>query len=448
MQTNSNLLKDFFNALPPHATGGVYLGDQYVNRATNPEEDAVAQIKQLIEWSDAKGGNSFLFSGLRGSGKTTELNRLVNELNTSDTTAAFYCDVSAYLNLNDPDISLAELLMTVLAGLADALKREFNQDILQDSIWERVKNTMNSNVQLQSKIKAGAIEANISLQENPEFKKQLREFTKDSSQFIQAARIFAKDLAPAIRKHTGKQELVLVVDSLERLSAPGGEEGKLFNTWKELFFANTEQLRFADFSIIYSAPPYLHAILPNVDIGFTASFSLPNFKVLQKPNALEDCVPNPEGISQIVAIVKKRFPDWQQAIEQNVLEHLAFMSGGNVRRLFELVRTTCMQLALGSTALPVVDEQDRAVKQAIAKAAEPLQWLTAKDLRWLRAFREHSKNPSSSIENQIEDLSTIIRLFDHSLVLNYKNGKVWYQVPPLVSNHALAAQASPAPPGA
>lgn len=451
MSNNQTLLKNFFNALPLAEKPGVYLGAQYVNRATNHDEDAVAQIKQLIEWSDATGGNTFLFSGLRGSGKTTELNRLVKELNALDTTAAYYCDVSAYLNLNDPDVSLAELLMAVLAGLADAIKREFKQDILKDSILDRIKSTMNSSVKLEPKIKAGAVEASISLQENPEFKKQLREFAKDSSSFIQAARQFAQDIAIEIRKHTGKQQLVLAVDSLERLSAPSGEEGKLFNTWKELFFANTEQLKFADFSIIYTAPPYLHAILPNVDVGFTQSFSLPNFKVLKKPLAQEDCVPNPEGINQIVDIVKKRFPDWQLAIEQNVLDHLAFMSGGNVRRFFELVRTTNMQLALGSTTLPVADKDDRAVKQAIAKAAEPLQWLTARDLRWLRAFREHSKNPSASIENQIEDLPTIIRLFDHSLVLNYKNGKPWYQVPPLVSNHALApttpTEANPAAPG-
>ncbi|HMW71258.1 MAG TPA: hypothetical protein PKD17_05535, partial [Cellvibrionaceae bacterium] len=105
-------------------------------------------------------------------GKTTELNRLVKELNGDETTAAFYCDVSAYLNLNDPDVSLAELLMAVLTGLSDAVKREFDSDILKDSIWDRVKSTMNSTVTLAPKIKAGTVEARISLHENPEFKKQ------------------------------------------------------------------------------------------------------------------------------------------------------------------------------------------------------------------------------------------------------------------------------------
>ena len=58
-------------------------------------------------------------SGKGGAGKTTELNRLVAELR-QDGIAAYYCDASTYLNLNDPQLSLAELLMTALAGLADA----------------------------------------------------------------------------------------------------------------------------------------------------------------------------------------------------------------------------------------------------------------------------------------------------------------------------------------
>ncbi|HMW70598.1 MAG TPA: hypothetical protein PKD17_02190 [Cellvibrionaceae bacterium] len=58
------------------------------------------------------------------------------------------------------------------------------------------------------------IKSSISLHENPEFKKQLREFTKDSSSFIQAARTFAQDIASAIRKQTGTAKLVLAVDSL------------------------------------------------------------------------------------------------------------------------------------------------------------------------------------------------------------------------------------------
>ena len=32
----------------------------------------------------------------------------------------------------------------------------------------------------------------------------------------------------------------------------------------------------------------------------------------------------------------------------------------------------------------------------------------------------------------VEHLANIVRLFDHSLVLNYQNGEIWYSVSPLV----------------
>jgi hypothetical protein len=439
--TQSALLKSFFNALPLQATGGIEHRDLYVNRSSNNSYDPVASLQEYISWDESRDGNSFLFSGLRGSGKTTELTRLVNELNQTTDTYGFYCDASAYLNLNDPSLSLSELVLITLAGLSDAVKKTWGNNVLASTIWDRVKTKMNSNVTLAPKVTLAqgpvGFEAEISLQENPEFKKELLQFTRDSSEFMQEARKFAQELAQLIRQKTNKQKLVLVVDSLERLSAPSGEEGLLFNSWKNLFFANPDQLKFADFSIIYTAPPYLHAILPNVDVGFTKSFTLPNFKVLQKPTDAGSCLPNQEGIAQMLEIVSKRFAQWPNAIESTVLEHLAYMSGGNVRRFFDLIRTTAMKSALLQSPLPLSSKDDSAVTQAIAEAASPLQWLTAKDRKWLKYFRDHSANPSSGIEDLMMDLPSIIRLFDHSLVLNYRNGSVWYQVPPLVSEHAL-----------
>lgn len=45
---------------------------------------------------------------------------------------------------------------------------------------------------------------------------------------------------------------------------------------------------------------------------------------------------------------------------------------------------------------------------------------------------DNGDNPSGHIKDLAADLPPIIRLFDHSLVLDYQNGSPWYQVPPLV----------------
>jgi hypothetical protein len=433
----ADLLQAFFNALPDYAIGGVDVTSTYVNRSPDDAHNPVEKLRQRIKWTPTS-DKSYLFTGLRGAGKTTELNRLISLLK-QDGIAAFYCDASLYLNLNDPKLALAELLMTALAGLADAVRKEHGQAFLQDSIWDRMKRAMNSNVLLKPTLKVGtdhaSVEVEASLQENPDFKKELLTFTQQSNEFYDEAGKFADLVAKEIRRHTGADKIVLVVDSLERLSAPTGEESTMFNSLKELFFNDPTRLRFSSISVIYTAPPYLDVVLPNVSSGFAETFSLPNFKIMTRPQDGTDSERNMVGLEQMVQIVEQRFSRWQEVFSRAVLEELAWMSGGNVRRFFYLVRTTVMQMALGKHSLPLIAIDSEPLNQAISEAARPLQWLTASDRTWLQRFMAHSRNPSQYIENLADDLPPIIRLFDHSLVLNYQNGEAWYQVPPLVRKY-------------
>lgn len=431
----TSVLADLFNALPDSAPGGADDRGTYVNRANSPEYDVVANLKQYIAWAPGS-SETYLFSGLRGSGKTTELNRLIAELR-EEGVAAYYCDASMYLNLNDPQLELPELLMTALAGLSDATRREFGVDLLADSIWQRTKRLLGSNVELKLPLKVGSPAGDIeaTLQENPDFRKALGKFSRENTEFYDEVIRYADDVTREIRARTHCQKIVLVVDSIERLSAPTEDEGKLFDSLKEVFFNDPARLRLPGISVIYSAPPYLHAVLPNVGSGFSQSVTLPNFKVIERPVEESDPPRNADGIDKMVEIVVRRFPRWEEAFGRAVLAHLAWMSGGNVRRYFSLIRAAARKAALSRAPLPVVDPSAGPIAHAISEAAQPLHWLTAKDRRWLGYFMSAGKNPSAHIEDLHSDLPSIIRLFDHSLVLDYQNGSIWYQVPQLVREH-------------
>lgn len=436
---DADRLKDLFNALPDNAQGGVDDSAKYVNRAADDlERDSVANLIQFVEWAP-KSNETYLFSGLRGAGKTTELNRLIAELREAGV-AAYYCDASTYLNLNDPKLSLAELLMATLAGLADAVRQDLGSNFLGDSIWQRTKRLLKSNVEIKPALKVGAdgaeIEVEATLQENPDFRKQLIAFARDSAAFYVEAVKFADEVAGLIRQRTHSEKIVLVVDSLERLSAPTGDEADLFDSLKQVFFNDPQKLRFPGFSVVYSAPPYLHAVLPSVGGGFSQSVSLPNFKVMKRPEAGAVPAQNPEGLALMVNIIDRRLPDWHKVITQPVLEHLAWMAGGNVRRFFSLVRTVARKAALARSVLPIHDiSAGGPVAHAVSEAAQPLQWLNAEDRRWLKLFMNDSQNAAKDIGDLRQDLPSIMRLFDHSLVLDYRNGEVWYQVPPLVRRY-------------
>ena len=85
-------IKEFHNTLIDTAYRKKAIDSYYVQRATEDVYDCVEKIKQALDWADTPG--CYLFSGHRGAGKTTELQRLVKELTDSDV-AAFYCNVEA-----------------------------------------------------------------------------------------------------------------------------------------------------------------------------------------------------------------------------------------------------------------------------------------------------------------------------------------------------------------
>lgn len=102
---------------------------------------------------------------------------------------------------------------------------------------------------------------------------------------------------------------------------------------------------------------------------YADTFYLPNFKVINKPEAGKEATENAAGIAKIVSIVEYRDKDWRGYISQDVLEHLAWLSGGNVRRYFSLIRQLLKKAALANTEFPVSDPASDVVGRAISEEA-------------------------------------------------------------------------------
>ena len=431
-------INEFHNKLLNTAYRGedIDIESYYVQRAEEKVDDRVEEIKQALRLEEIPG--CYLFSGHRGAGKTTELLRLTNELNDSGI-AAFYCNLANYLDINDPKKAQTELIFSALAGLSSAVKAKYGENVLQESIWERINDMLQTSVTLTPKLAMPGSESGVgiefSLQENESFKRELIQFAEKSSQFNQEVQDFADILCELIQKQSGKQKIVLILDSLERLSTPLGQEQTLFNSLKELFFDHPERLTLPGISMIYTVPPYIEVVLPNVSKDYTAMFYLHNFTVINKPEADKQATKNAAGTAKMVDIVDRRYGEWHNYISRDVLEHLAWLSGGHVRRYLALICQLLRKAELAGTHFPVSDLRSDALRRAISEEARPLKWLIAEDRRWLDLIRQSSGEFTKHIENLEDDLPSIMRLFDHSLVLNYQNGEIWYQAPPIVYDH-------------
>ncbi len=96
-------------------------------------DDPVELLQTHIEFTDVE--SIQMFSGFRGSGKTTELFRLKENLEKQPY-IVLYANALDYVNPSEP-IEISDLL-TVLAGaFSDALEQELGIDVAGESYWTR-----------------------------------------------------------------------------------------------------------------------------------------------------------------------------------------------------------------------------------------------------------------------------------------------------------------------
>jgi hypothetical protein len=88
-------------------------------------DDPVQQISTLIEFDGVE--SIRLFSGFRGSGKTTELLRLQRLLEERGY-FVLYADALNYVNAAEP-IEITDLLMVMAGAFSDALEDKLGKDI-------------------------------------------------------------------------------------------------------------------------------------------------------------------------------------------------------------------------------------------------------------------------------------------------------------------------------
>src|SRR5262245_58301601 len=96
-------------------------------------EDPVARLQIQIKW---QGPQSLqLFSGFRGSSKTTELYRLRKELRDTGS-VVIYANALDYANPAEP-IEISDLLLVLVGAFSDRLENDLNIPLGHESFWKR-----------------------------------------------------------------------------------------------------------------------------------------------------------------------------------------------------------------------------------------------------------------------------------------------------------------------
>ena len=417
---NSSKLKKFYNTLVDQSIEPT--DPYYYPFLKDSISDPIAELASRISFSISESVN--LFSGQSGCGKSTELKRLKKILKEQGC-EVFLLDMREYINLHTP-VEISDFLISIMTALSDEVEQSYNHTPAKRGYLERLNDFLHQDVKLENMgVKIEATDIKASLKADPTFKQRLQDSLQGhTAKIITDAHKFAQETVSLIRQETkdNNKKVVLLIDSVEQIKGVGADNSeKVHKSVANLFSGHSEGLKIPTLHIVYTIPPYLTALAPGVgrQLGGAMACTLPSIHVQNKDNSID-----PNGLEIMRTLISKRYQQWEQFFTPDQLNKLAISSGGDLRDYFRLIQAALVKTA---NCIPISDlviehSQNHLRREMMPIANDDKQWL-----------REIDGNKKANLDS-IEKLPDLARLFDHKLVLNYRNGDDWYGVHPLIKD--------------
>lgn len=414
----------------------------YEKGATSPS-DPVNELQATIEWSPIESAQ--LFSGFRGTGKSTELRRLKAQLEKAPpeqgSTKVVLCDMQEYLNLTTP-IDVSDFLLAVAGAFGDALKTDPNllgEDVITEGYWTRFVNFLNrtkielSSIGLNAGIEASggvgeaklggkfATDIRLNLKEDPSFRQKLQERLKGHlGALVKDVHKFFGDYIVAIRrKYSEEFRVVLLLDSVEQIRGTSVNAREVASSLETLFVGHSNVLKIPYLHVVYTVPPWLKIKAPGVAGLYSGCQLIPCVKVRDRKGKLYKF-----GLDELEKIVARR-GDWRRLLgDRAALDELLLASGGYLRDLFRILQTVLRLTRLD--ALPASSDVRELALDEVRNSYLPL---SHEDVLWLHRI-SGSCNTELDGQSKLHDLA---RFYDTHLVLTYRNGDEWVAVHPLIA---------------
>lgn len=334
----------------------------------------VEQIKDHIvlanasmhEFSDAGDYKCFLFTGHSGCGKSSELRRLVRELQGYSEDSRFYpifIDANEYLDKFD--VKITDILLAIATETADILQKDENLKI-KGNYFKRFIEKLGEEVFTEWEVEKigvnlpfGFSSVDIKrLAKDDSARKKVREALKEDTyllsreinKLLSDARKAVKNLS-AHGKSLNYQDVVIILDNLEKIEKFDDATMGLESA-RKLFLNFSTQLTGIESHIIYTVPIDLMrsndaSLLSKL---YDKSFVLPMVKVFQRDGE----TPFPIGVEAMTEILKLRLGGIERAaaFTDEALDLLIKYSGGHIRTFLLFAREACTD----ADALPITDE--------------------------------------------------------------------------------------------
>ncbi|MEI7940694.1 MAG: hypothetical protein WCK27_28800 [Verrucomicrobiota bacterium] len=419
-------------------------------------EDPVARLRTRIEWATVE--SLQLFSGFRGTGKTTELFRLRRELESKGY-LVLYANALEYLSPSE-EVDVVTMLMSIAGAFGEQLQKVPGGRPLAESFWQRIVNYLkHTSLQVSevtakveasnpAKAIAGELKAGLdikaAIKTAPTFRQNLQDFLSNRlSELKNQVNAFVEEGVKRIRqdRNTPDLPIVFLFDQFEQVRGSRSNEQAVIHSVERLFANHLDMLKLPLVHVIYTVPPWLQFVLP----GAFSIETLPCVRLWKnEPNRS----PYEKGRTVLLDAIAKRFGnesfrhvfghDPQDA--EGLANTLVTLSGGHFRDLLRLFRETIVLISTWRPSLPVASE---VLDRAIINVRNEFLPIAVEDARWLQeiALRRNTALPDS----QPESIGRLSRFLDTHLVLYLTNGADWYDLHPLIREEVAELAKRPLP---
>jgi hypothetical protein len=376
-----------------------------------------------------------LFSGLRGSGKSTELLRLSQRLShpRGANLLPVYIDALEILDTAGT-VDIPDIIASVVHSAEECLLRAEGKDAAQalqegylTRLWTWLTRTGIDPKQAEYSI-PGGLKLILEMKTRPTLRQRVRSvIAAYLTAFLEDARKELNRLNDrAVR--LGHAGLAVIFDSLEKLRGTSTNWGEVLDSAERVFAGGAPYLRLP-VHVIYTVPPaLLGRCIEHVEF-------IPMIKLRER-----DGSPYPPGIASARELIRKRVPD--AALEkllgrkaEDRLKELIMWSGGYPREIIRLLRRI---LEVPKPPLSKADFQ----RLWDELCDEYRKFVPEDAFPWLaRVASEQYLAIRTEADRQVADL-----MLNNNAVLRYLNENDWFDLHPAVREiPGVQAALQPAP---
>lgn len=385
--------------------------------------DWVTRLATRIELSDKP--TYQLFTGLPGSGKSTELLRLARKLEDRDNSNLLAVVVAAEETLDiTAAIDVPDVLFSILDATDRALLTAEGKDpetAMEEGYFRRLWNWLQRTDIAFGKAEFGidkVAKFTAELKTRASLRQRVRaNIGAHLNRFLGEVREELQ-LMQARAVALGRAGLVIIMDSLEKLRGTGTTWDEVLESADRIFADGAPYLRLP-VHVLYTIPPALVSRKRFAEVDF-----MPMIKLHRRPDEGGGRVE--EGFDAAVELIERRIPqvdlvDVFGASTIQRVEELIEWSGGYPRELVRLLHTSLL-----AEHLPLTDSDFRRLVNEVGDQYRKL--VPADAFPWLaRVAVERYLTLETDGQRHTADL-----MLSNNVVLRYLNSQDWFDVHPSV----------------